>query len=99
MGLWQNITNFFNPILRRFREFIKALFSGALEIVLAQLKDIAQQMVQEVENDPSIITDEAKRAEAIRRIKLYAAAQGIEAKDSIIALAIELAVQWLKSKE
>lgn len=96
--MFDTIKRWFSALLRSLWGFLKQVFSGSLEIILAQLKDIAIQIVQEVENDHSIITDEAKRKEAFKRIKAYALTHGIEAKDSIINLIIELAVAYLKTK-
>jgi len=98
MRIFAKIKAWFSPLIAKFREFLKAIFQGATEIVLASLKDIAIRVVQEVAADPSIITDEDKRKAAFKRIQQYAVTEGIEAKDSLINLAIELAVQYLKKK-
>ena len=77
---------------------LKEIISGSTEILLAQLKDIALEACLKVQNDPSLISDEAKRNKAFEEIVLKAKAKGLEVKDSIINLAIELAVSFLKTR-
>jgi len=96
MGLIAKIKAWFSPLLATFRDFLKAIFQGAVELTLAALKDLAIQVVSELQYDPSIITNEDKRKIAFERIKVLAKAKGISVKDSLINLAIELAVQYLK---
>jgi hypothetical protein len=98
MGLWSNIVNWFNPLMAKFKKFISQLFSGALAQMLAALQDIAQNAIEQVAADPSIITDEDKRKAAFKIIAEYAQSRGLEAKDSIINLAIELAVAAFKKE-
>ncbi len=98
MGLIAAIKNWLNPLLSKFRAFLSAIFKGAVEEVLAALKDIALQAVMEVAKDPSLVTDESKRQEALKLLSKLAEARGIKAGDSLKNLAIELAVQYFKAQ-
>lgn len=97
MGLIAAIKNWLNPLLAKFRAFLGAIFKGAVEEILAALKDIALQAVAEVAKDPSLITDDARRKEAFKILSKLAEARGIKAGDSLKNLAIELAVQYFKA--
>ena len=83
-------------MIRSFWGLLKDIFKGSLEIVLAQLMDVAKKAVADL--DLTTLSDEQKRKEAFKTIMAYAKAKGIDAKDSIINLAIELAVAWLKTQ-
>lgn len=97
MGLFKWIKSFWHSdIVNDFKEFLAALFKGALEIALAALKDIAIQAVTQVAADPKILTNEDKRKEAAKIVAEYAKGRGIEAGDSVVNLAVELAVQYIK---
>jgi len=96
--MWSWLKKFFSPLLRLLWSFLKAIFRGAVEIALAQLRELAIDVVREIAQDRTLITDEEKRNEAFARLKARAESRGIEAKDSIINLAIELTVSWLKNK-
>jgi uncharacterized alkaline shock family protein YloU len=94
MPLW--IKAIFSALWKSFKEFMKQVFTQSLEIALAALKDIAIQAVKEVDNFTTF-TDQQKREMAFDKIKKYAVEKGLSVKDSIINLAIELAIQYLKN--
>ena len=84
----------FDGLIRNLWGFLKQVISGSVEIILAELKDVAIQVVGELNLEN--LKDEEKQREAFKRIKGYAITNGIEARDFIINLAIELAVAHLK---
>ena len=86
----------FSSLLRKFWSFLKVIFRGAVELVLAQLREMAIEIVKDIAKNPSILTNEEKRKAAFERLKNDALDRGIAAKDSLINLAIELSVQFLK---
>ena len=86
----------FNSLLRSFWGLIKFVFSGSVEFMLAQLKDIAIVVVTDLSKTD--LTSSQKRQEAFKKIKRYVKEQGMNVKDSLINLAIELAVQYIKKK-
>lgn len=90
------IKNIFNKLFRELWELIKLILSGVKGEILAQLKNIAVKVVQEL-NDTDL-SNEQKRKEAFKRIAEYANQEGIQAKDHLINLAIELALAYLKAK-
>ena len=94
--IFDNIKRFFNILLRSFWSVLKTIFTGAVELLLAQLKDIAIQTVSELENTD--LTNEQKRTEAFKRIGEYAKGKGLQVKDSLINLIIEIALQYVKTK-
>jgi len=96
MSIFLNIKNWFNILVSGLWGFMKSIIKGAAEIALAQIKDIAVNAVSELEN--SDMSNEEKRSAAFSNIKTYALNKKITITDSLINLAIELAVQFIKSK-
>lgn len=92
------LRNLFSSILRKFWSFLRAIFRGAVEIALAQLRELAIDVVKEIALDVTLFSDEEKRNEAFKRLKTRAESRGIEARDSILNLAIELALTYCKVK-
>ncbi len=91
MGLISYLKGFFSKFVQIFKEFIKEALPLAKQIVIGQLKSFALDVVRELE-----VTDlnkEEKRKQAFTRIKDYAEHRGINAKDSLVNLILELAVQ------
>jgi len=92
--MWRIIRRWFSGLLRSFWSLMKQIFSGATEIILAELKDVALASVRRLAKTD--LSNEEKRKQAFKDIKAYAKRNGIRARDSIVNLAIELAVQALK---
>jgi len=78
-------------VKRFFKPFAKAM----LQSLLGELADVAIIAVKEAAKMETW-TNEEKRKRAFEMIKAEAIASGKELKDSIINLAIELAVQLVK---
>jgi len=87
----------FNKLYKIAKKFIKEAIGEITQIIIAQLKDIAIKVVEELENTD--LTNSEKREEAFKRIKQYAIDKGISTKSSVIYLVIELAVQYIKTAE
>jgi hypothetical protein len=87
----------FNKAIQAFRKFLDEALPLAYQVVMGQLKDVAFYAV--VELSQTSLSNEAKRKEAFKKIKEYAIAHGIEARDSLINALIELAVLKLKTNE
>jgi hypothetical protein len=78
------------------QKIIEALVRLILKAVFPELLDIAISVVEEIEKDKEVLTNEKKRKLAFKRIKEKLKESEKEAKDSLINLAIELAVNYLK---
>ena len=79
------------------QKIIEALVRLILKAVFPELLDIAIAVVEEIEKDKEVLTNEKKRKLAFKRIKEKLKESEKEAKDSLINLAIELAVNYLKN--
>jgi len=79
-------------VKRFFKPFAKAM----LQSLLGELADVAIYTVKQLSNYETL-SDEEKRKQAFEAIKTEALARGKQLKDSAINLAIELAVQIVKS--
>ena len=85
----------FNKFISICKEFIAAALPLAKQILVGQLSDFANKAVSEL--NVATITNEERRKQAFDKIKAYAIENGITARDSLINLLIELAVQKLKN--
>lgn len=81
-----NIWDFIKPVVLA---FLSDVGSDLAEVALYAVKTLAE----------SDLSDEEKRDQAVELIKAKLKEKGKEAKDSLINLAIEIAVQKLKSEE
>jgi hypothetical protein len=77
-----------------FKSFVNAAFSQAKQIVIAKLKDVAVQAV--IDAQATGLDSDAKRKAVFDKIKAHAIKEGLEAKDSVIALTLEMAVSAVK---
>ncbi len=93
--MWTWIKNLFNKALKFFKAFLKEVFNNSTQIILAALTDIAVASVNKLASTD--MSSEDKRKAAFKEIKDYAIAQGIEARDSLINLLIEMAVNAAKN--
>lgn len=82
--------------LNVFGAFLKEVFTASSKIIIAELKDFAADTVKELSF--STLTNDDKRKVAILHIKQEAKDRGIELKDSLCALIVEMAVAALKNK-
>ena len=76
------------------KQFFSAVFTKAKTEVISALKDIAMKAV--IEAQQTGLSNEEKRKKVIDDVKLYAISRGIEAKDSVISLLVEMCVSALK---
>lgn len=78
-----------------FGAFLREVFTASTAKIIAELKDFAYDTVKEL-SYTTIINDD-KRKVAILHIKEEAKKRGIELKDSIAGLIVEMAVAKLKN--
>jgi surface antigen len=92
--------NIWNWIKAKFvstvKAFLASVFTKAKTEIIAALKDVAVQAVIKLADTD--LSNEEKRKAAITEIKAYALARGIQVKDSMLALIVELAVQVVKGE-
>ena len=79
-------------------EIFKPLIRWLLNQVGGRVLEIAKDVVQSIELDPSLVLDEDKRRTAFEAIKQRLTDEGKEVRDSLINLAIELALQAIKKR-
>jgi len=79
-------------------EIVKPLIKFLLSKVGGTVYQIAKDVVKSIELDPSIIKDEDKRRTAYEAVKKRLEDEGKLVRDSVINLAIELAVQAYKKR-
>jgi len=73
---------------------IKIFLNIILGMILGKLKEFALDTVSSL--NAETLTDEEKRKSAFDAIKSKAISEGKSLRDSLIALALEAAVTWLK---
>jgi len=84
----------FNKFVAVFKSFLAEALPIAKQIIIGALKEIALAAVTKAQNTD--LKNEDKRKQAFAEIKDYAFKKGIEAGDSLINVALELAVQKIK---
>jgi hypothetical protein len=94
MRLFSWIKGVFNKFIKAFKEIISEAFPRAKQIVIGQLKDISLSVVKDLATTD--LSNDDKRKLAFERIKTSSKKAGIETKDSLINLLIELTVQRIK---
>lgn len=78
-----------------FGAFLREVFTAASAKIIAELKDFAYDTVRDLSY--TTIINEDKRKVAILHIKEEAKKRGLELKDSLAALIVEMAVTKLKN--
>lgn len=73
---------------------LKIFLNIVLGIILGRVKAFALQTIERL--DATTLTNEEKRTEAFKLIKAEGISEGKSLRDSLINLAIEAAVTWLK---
>ena len=93
MFVW--FKNMFSKVFKAFKSFITEVFESALRVFIGVLKDYAINVVYQL--SATDLSNEAKRNEAFKKIKLEAIAKGLEVRDSWINILIEMALQYVKN--
>ena len=97
MSFLSSVKAFFAGFQTVFMSFIQAAIPPAKQILIAEFKDVSVAVVKEL--SMTNLTSDAKRSEAIQRIKEAIIANGKEASSSLINLLIELAYSQIKSAQ
>ena len=95
MGIPEWIKAFFSKAVRMFKQLLKEAIPLLAQIIIGQLSKYAEQVIGDL-NSTDLRNDE-KRGMAFDKIKDYSVKNGLEVRDSLINLIIELVV--LKFKE
>lgn len=85
---------FQSPAFLKFKDFCNKVFTAEKSLLLASLKDFAMDAVKTAEATGYDSVE--KRSQAFKEIVGKAKVAGIKASDSIISLALEMAVQVIK---
>jgi len=96
MKIFRAIGDFFqNVFFPKLKSFFSAVFTKSVQMMLAEIKDVVRNVVSEISVED--LTNAEKRNEAYKRIVAELKASGKTVKESIIRLAIEMAVTELKN--
>lgn len=88
---------FSSPALLKFEQFCEEVFVAEKPLVLGALRDIAIAAVQSAQSTG--LDSSAKRSQALTEITAKAETIGVTASASMIALALEMAVQTLSNTQ
>jgi hypothetical protein len=94
MGFITWFKGLFSKAIAIFKEFIAEALPIVKQIIIVALKEIALEAVLKAQN--TNLSDDEKRKQAFKEIKAYAIAKGIGARDSLINLMLELALQKIQ---
>ena len=90
------IKSLFNALVSAFKSFIKAAFPIVKQIVIAELKSFAVQVVTELADTD--LSSEEKREVAWDRIKAEGIDRGLEVGESLARVLAEMAYQYYKEE-
>lgn len=97
MKIFTSISAWFKSVFfSKVREFLKAVFTQSVQIAIAEIQDVAREVVKELSYET--LTNAEKRNKAYKRIVAELKASGKEIKESVIRATVELAVLELKQK-
>lgn len=94
--MWTWLSNLFNRLRAIFKSFIEAAIPAITQILLAEFKDYAIDIVTRLASMD--LTNEDKRKEAFKAIKQESILRGKNLSDSLINLLLEIALQFIKNK-
>jgi len=93
------LSDFFGKLasffISAFADILKTIFDQVLRGVLANMWSIVVQEIARLERFPDLL-DEEKRKKAFDAIKQRLKDEGLEGRDAVVNLSIELAVQYMK---
>ena len=93
-NLWNKIAGFLGSL--DIDKLLKRIFTQAVKLLLAQLWEIAEAAIKEAAQTG--LSNEEKRKLAFENIKKIVGEKGLEARDSLINLVIELAIAHFKNR-
>lgn len=93
MSFWNLLGGLFRSVALN---ILWTLLSSSFGKILESATELAQVVTSELAAD-NVLSNEEKRKEAAARIKARLVAEGVEVRDFIVNLAIELAVGGLKT--
>jgi hypothetical protein len=97
MNIFSKISTWFkDTFFPKLKTFLKAVFTSAVSIAVASIKDTVQEVVNELNFEN--LTNAEKRNEAYKRVVAKLKEEGKEVGENIIRMTIEMAVAALKNE-
>lgn len=90
------LVSLFNKVQATIQPFLSKVFNAAMNAFIAKLWETAVEAV-EAAGKLEDLSNAEKRKEAVKRVIESAKANGIEYKDSMVNLLVEMAVAYWKS--
>ena len=85
-----------NRLLRVFKSFIDEALPVVMQVLIAEFKDAMINIVGRLQSTD--LSNEDKRKEAFKDIKLEAARRGKTLSDSVIDILLNLALNYIKNR-
>ncbi len=95
MNFWERLKLFFVRVGAVLKNVLKSVFSVVSKQLIDELLDFAITICKDL--DAEDLTSSEKRKEAFKSIKAEATERGLDLRDSLVNLLIELAVNYVKS--
>lgn len=89
--------SFLLRLLGTIGDFLRPIFAQGTKELMEQLLPLALQTVAAIAADPTVVSNDAKRQEALVKLENKAEAIGLQVGTSMLNWAIETAVQKLKA--
>ncbi len=97
-GFWQRAYDWLAGLGKYIKNIVLDVFTDAVKTFVNKMGPTIEQILREIQDDPSSVVDGDRRQAAFDKIKEAAKKAGEETvKDSVIYMAIELILQALKN--
>jgi len=94
MNVIKWVKGFFSGYIKAFRAFLDLAIPVARQIIIGQMKDFVLDTISDLSK--STLDNNAKREEALKRIRQEAINRGMNLKESLINAMVELGVLTFK---
>jgi len=97
-NFWQRAYDWLAGLGRYIKKIILDIMTDAVKTFIDKMGPTIEEILKEIQADPSLVMDEDRREEAVARVIQAAKAAGLETvQESIVRMAIEMILNALKN--
>jgi len=97
-NFWQRAYDWLAGLGRYIKKIILDIMTDAVKTFIDKMGPTIEEILKEIQADPSFVFSEERREEAVRRVLEAAKAAGMETiQESVIRMAIEMILNALKN--
>ena len=99
LGFFQRAYDWLAGFGRYIRQLVLDIFTDSVKSFVDKMGPVIEEIIIDIQKNPKIVTDSAKRKEAIKRIISEAKDAGFASvKASVVNVALEMVLQALKNR-